>query len=107
MNKLHQDGIHLLQGMTVALAVLGAVVTIGGLLLSVTLSFAPGEVIHALRGKMGRTLDGVLLSAAIVQTLGWAWLPRIQFVPQRIGRGMAVIMGAIALFMFATVLFSL
>lgn len=104
-----REGKYLLQGMTLALAFLAAIGTIGGVLFVVFVAVAPGSIGASLRDNIGSLnyLQGQLMLAAALQTIGWGFLPHIQFVPLRLGRRMTIVMGTATLFLLALVLFSL
>lgn len=106
MHHLKQDGIYFLQGLTVTLAMLAAIATLGGVLLTVMIAIAPGELEDSLRHVGGRTLEGDLMLAAFIQTVVWYWLPRIHFVAWQFGHRMAIALGIVTLFMFTMVVFS-
>jgi hypothetical protein len=107
MTNLRRDGIHFLIGLTVTSTVLGAGVTIGGVLLLLLLIIAPGHSIDALQEKFGDTLQGGLFLAAVAEAIAWNVMLRVGFVPQRLGQRMLILMGLLALFMLMMVLFSL
>lgn len=107
MHNLKQDGIYFLQGLIVTLAVLAAIATLGGVLLTVLIAIAPGELEDNLRQVGGRTLEGDLMLAAFIQTVVWYWLPRLHFVTRLFGHRMAIASGIVTLFMFTMVVFSL
>lgn len=107
MRNLRQDGIYLLLGITVTLAVLAAIGTIAGVLLSIGLTIAPGPVASSWRDRLGQQLAFGVLLAALLQTAGWMWLPRSGFVSWTWSRRIRSVMIAIGIFMFAMLLFSL
>jgi hypothetical protein len=107
MPKRRHDGIYFLQGMTVTFAILGAIATISAGLLVMLIAFAPRGLEESLRQLGGRTLEGDVMLAAFVQTIGWVWLTRLRFVPIRLGKSMMITMGAITLVMFVMVLIAL
>jgi hypothetical protein len=104
-----REGRYLLQGMALAFAFLAAVGTISGVLFILFVAVAPGGIGASIREKMGglSEFQGQLMLAAALQTIGWGFLPHIQFVTQRLGRLMTIVMGAATLFLLALVLFSL
>ena len=102
-----QDGIHFLQGLTVAMAFQAAVITLGGAVLVFAVAFAPAGLEDNLQSIGGRELAGNLMLAALVQAIVWAGLPYIRFVGWRVGRLMMYGMGAITLLMFVMVLIAI
>ncbi|MBD3883043.1 hypothetical protein IFO70_14865 [Phormidium tenue FACHB-886] len=104
-----REGRYLLQGMTLALAFLAAVGTVGGVLFIVFVALAPGSIGVSLRDNIGSLsyLQGQLMLAAALQTIGWGFLPHIQFVQPHLARWMTIVMGTATLFLLALVLFSL
>ena len=104
-----REGRYLLQGMTLALAFLAAIGTLGGVLFILFVAIAPGGIGAAVREKIGSLnyLQGQVMLAAALQTIGWGFLPHIQFVTQRLGRLMTIVMGTATLFLLALVLFTL
>lgn len=107
MPKRRHDGIYFLQGMTVTFAILGAVMTLGAVLLVLLIALTPGELADNLRQVGGRTLEGDVMLAAFIQTIVWVWLPRLRFVSAPLGRRMMITMGAITFVMFGMVLVAL
>jgi hypothetical protein len=104
-----REGKYLLQGMTLALAFLAAIGTLGGVMFILFVAIAPGGVGASVREKMGSLnyLQGQIMLAAALQTIGWGFLPHIQFATQRLGRFMTIVMGTATLFLLALVLFTL
>lgn len=105
--RLRQNGFYLLLGLTMTLAIVAAVLTVGGVLASIALAVAPGKLVSSLRGQVSQLLATVLILAATFQTAGWFLLPVLGFVPSRQGRIMQRVMAAIALLMFVMLLVSL
>jgi hypothetical protein len=105
-NRRH-DGFYFLQGMTVTFAVLGAVMTIGAGFLVLMIAVAPRGLAEPLRQAGGRTLEGDVMLAAFIQTVGWFWLPRIHFVSSQLGRRMMITMGILTFLMFGMVVVAL
>lgn len=104
--RWQQDGIYLLLGLTLALAFLGAVVAVGGLLLLLLSVIAPASLQAAIQSISQPLQIGVLV-IALLEVISWNLLPLIGFAPQRLARRMAVGMAAIMLFMAVSLLFSL
>jgi hypothetical protein len=104
-----REGRYLLQGMTLTFAFLAAIGTISGVLFILFVAIAPGGIGAAVREKMGSLnyLQGQIMLAAALQTIGWGFLPHIQFVTHRFGRFMTIVMGTATLFLLALVLFTL
>jgi hypothetical protein len=107
MPKPRSDGLYFLQGMTLTFAILGAIATIGAGLLVMLIAFAPNELAVSLRQVGGRTLEGDVMLAGFVQTIGWIWLVRLRFVSRRFGKAMIITMGVLTLVMFMMVLVAL
>lgn len=107
MHRSQQDGVHFLQGLTVALAFQAAAITLGGVLLVFAVAFAPAGLEDNLQAIGGRELAGNLMLAALVQAIVWGWLSYIRFVGQRLGRLMMYGMGIITLLMFLMVLIAI
>jgi hypothetical protein len=101
-----QDGIHFLLGLTLALVFLGAVVTVGGLLLLLLSAVAPASLQAAMQSISQPLQIGVLV-LSLLEVIAWNILPLIGFAPQQMARRMAVAMAAIMLFMAVSLLFSL
>lgn len=107
MYDLRQNSIYLLQGLVVTFAVLGAIGTIAGLLLICFLTVGHGSIAAAIEKKVGHSLEGGVALTAIIEAAVWILLPRVYFISRSLGKRMAQIMGGIALFTLAMLLFSL
>ena len=107
MDKLRQDSIYLLQGMTLTLAITGAIATGGGVLLFFTTIFAPTAIKENVQQLTGDTFAGEIMLVAMIQTIGWGVLAHIRFISPQVGWKMMKVMGTITLFMFGVVLFSI
>ncbi|HEY9640708.1 MAG TPA: hypothetical protein V6C57_09495 [Coleofasciculaceae cyanobacterium] len=104
MGYLRREGKFFLQGMTVTFAFLAAIGTLSSLLLILVTTVFPG-----LRDKIGsfNNLQGQLILASALQTIGWEFLRHIQFVTWRLARVMVLVMAAVTLFFLTLALFSL
>ncbi|MBF2074779.1 MAG: hypothetical protein IGS50_13595 [Synechococcales cyanobacterium C42_A2020_086] len=105
MANWRQDGIHLVFGFVITLAIFGSIAVIAGLLLLLLSVLVPIGIQTDLQERMGRLQLG-LLALALFEAGLWLLLLRVDFVSRRWGQRLAIIMGAIALFLLMTVLFS-
>jgi hypothetical protein len=106
-HDLRQDGIHLLLGITMTFAILGAIATLGGALFSVFLAIAPSTIKRAIQTVLIDAFDAWVLLGAAIQAFGWRWLPQLGFISYRVGQRMSRIMAGVALFMLVMVIVSL
>jgi hypothetical protein len=104
MSNLQRGGKFLLQGMPVSFAFLVAIATFSSILLMLITTRFPSmrSAIGSLNG-----LQGQMILATALQTIGWEFLRHIQFVSRRLARIMGVTMAAITLFLLTLALFAL
>lgn len=101
-----QDGIHFLLGLTLALAFLGAVVSVCGILLLLLSVIAPASLQDAMQ-SISHPIQVGVLTISLVEVIAWNLLPLVGFAPQRLARRMSLLMAGIMLFMTISLLFSL
>lgn len=106
MESWRRDGIHLLLGLSLAMAFFGVVVTVGGLLILLLSLVAPASLQEAMQA-ISRPLQIGLLVLSLLEVIAWNLLPWVGFVAPELARRIAVMMAAIMLFLSVSLLFSL
>jgi hypothetical protein len=105
MANWQRDGIHVLLGLTLALAFLGFVTVLGGILFLLMLLVAPASI-QQLVEPVGPLLRSVLLLLALAEVLIWNVLPTIGFASPQLARRLATVMAVAALLLVISLLFA-
>lgn len=101
-----QDGVHFLLGLTLASVFLGAVVSVGGLLLLLLSVVMPAGLQDAMQ-SISHSIQVGVLAISLAEVIAWNLLPLVGFASQQLARRMSLLMAGIMLFMTISLLFSL